>query len=71
MRTARDTDPILPTTNMATNGKSKDARKRVLVVGAGAAGEFCCSLCNSVVRLTGSKECRVLTICRNIQTGST
>ena len=39
MRLSRDTDPILPTTNMAaTNGKSKDAKKRVLVVGAGAAG---------------------------------
>lgn len=39
MRTSRDTEPILPTTNMAaTNVKSKDGRKRVLVVGAGAAG---------------------------------
>lgn len=39
MRQSRDTEPILPTTNMAdTNGKSKDARKKVLVVGAGAAG---------------------------------
>lgn len=40
MRISRDTDPILPTTNMATNGKSKDGKNKVLVVGAGAAGEF-------------------------------
>jgi hypothetical protein len=39
MRLSRDTEPILPTTNMAaTNGKSKDGKKKVLVVGAGAAG---------------------------------
>jgi hypothetical protein len=39
MRLARETDPILPTTNMAaTNGKSKDGKRKVLVVGAGAAG---------------------------------
>lgn len=38
MRVSRDTEPILPTTNMATNGKSKDGKKKVLVVGAGAAG---------------------------------
>jgi threonine dehydrogenase-like Zn-dependent dehydrogenase len=40
MRLSRDTDPILPTTNMATNGKDKDGKKRVLIVGAGAAGMF-------------------------------
>lgn len=42
MPTSRDTDPILPTTNMAgPNGASKDGKKkRVLVVGAGAAGMF-------------------------------
>jgi hypothetical protein len=39
MRLSRDTEPILPTTNMAaTNGKSKDGKKKVLIVGAGAAG---------------------------------
>jgi NADPH-dependent 2,4-dienoyl-CoA reductase/sulfur reductase-like enzyme len=31
-----DTEPILPTTNMA--GGNKDGKKKVLVVGAGAAG---------------------------------
>jgi len=38
MRPARETDPILPTINMASNGKSGARKKRVLVVGAGAAG---------------------------------
>jgi threonine dehydrogenase-like Zn-dependent dehydrogenase len=39
MRLSHDTEPILPTTNMAaTNGKSKDGKKKVLIVGAGAAG---------------------------------
>lgn len=39
MRGSRETDPILPTSNMAaTNGKSKEGKKKVLVVGAGAAG---------------------------------
>lgn len=38
MRVSYDTEPILPTTEMATNGKSKSEKKRVLVVGAGAAG---------------------------------
>jgi threonine dehydrogenase-like Zn-dependent dehydrogenase len=50
MRTSRDTDPILPTTNMAaTNGKSKDGRKKVLVVGAGAAGML--RLCSAMGEL--------------------
>ncbi|KAL5374002.1 hypothetical protein DPSP01_012306 [Paraphaeosphaeria sporulosa] len=40
LRRARETDPILPT-NMATNGKSGTGKKRVLVVGAGAAGMSC------------------------------
>jgi threonine dehydrogenase-like Zn-dependent dehydrogenase len=41
MRSTRNTEPLLPTSNMAaTNGKSKDAKKKVLVVGAGAAGTF-------------------------------
>jgi NADPH-dependent 2,4-dienoyl-CoA reductase/sulfur reductase-like enzyme len=38
-------EPLLPTTNMAaTNGnsKSKDGKKKVLVVGAGAAGMSLC-----------------------------
>ncbi|ORY11557.1 hypothetical protein BCR34DRAFT_565256 [Clohesyomyces aquaticus] len=35
-------DPLLPTANMVnTNGNSKSERKRVLVVGAGAAGMSC------------------------------
>ena len=38
MPSANDTDPILPTTNMV--GGSKDGKKRVLVVGAGAAGMY-------------------------------
>lgn len=40
MQHTRDTDPLLPITNMAgANEASKDGRKkRVLVVGAGAAG---------------------------------
>lgn len=38
MRSTQDTEPLLPTTNMATNGKNKQERKRVLIVGAGAAG---------------------------------
>ena len=45
MRSSQEEEsgPILPTHNMATNGtigKSKDdKRKRVLIVGAGAAGK--------------------------------
>lgn len=37
---SHDSDPNLPTTNnmAASNGKMKSPRKRVLVVGAGAAG---------------------------------
>jgi threonine dehydrogenase-like Zn-dependent dehydrogenase len=37
MRVARETDPILPTTNMAATNKD-GKKKKVLVVGAGAAG---------------------------------
>jgi hypothetical protein len=40
MRLSHDAEPILPTTNMATNGKTKDGKKKVLIVGAGAAGEL-------------------------------
>lgn len=41
MRRSRETEPILPTTNMAANnGETKSERKRVLVVGAGAAGTY-------------------------------
>jgi hypothetical protein len=44
MRSIRNTEPLLPTSNMAaTNVKSKDAKKKVLVVGAGAAGMFVCN----------------------------
>lgn len=35
---SRDTDPILPTTNMAGGNNKDGKKKRVLVVGAGAAG---------------------------------
>jgi threonine dehydrogenase-like Zn-dependent dehydrogenase len=39
MRASRDTEPILPTTNMSVNGKKDGSgKKKVLVVGAGAAG---------------------------------
>jgi NADPH-dependent glutamate synthase beta subunit-like oxidoreductase len=39
----RNDEPLLPISNMAdTNGKSNNVkRKKVLVVGAGAAGAFC------------------------------
>ena len=37
MSNSRDIEPILPTTNMA-GGNNKNGKKRVLVVGAGAAG---------------------------------
>lgn len=40
LRRARETDPILPTVNMAANGKFGTGKKRVLVVGAGAAGRL-------------------------------
>jgi hypothetical protein len=40
LQRARETDPLLPTTTMATNGKSATGKKRVLVVGAGAAGKW-------------------------------
>lgn len=39
LRAARETDPILPISNMAADGKNAARKKRVLVVGAGAAGE--------------------------------
>lgn len=38
MPNSRDTDPILPTTNMAGGNNKDGKKKRVLVVGAGAAG---------------------------------
>ncbi|KAF2110421.1 hypothetical protein BDV96DRAFT_583983 [Lophiotrema nucula] len=41
MRPPHESDPILPITNMPTNGKANRERKRVLVVGAGAAGMSC------------------------------
>jgi threonine dehydrogenase-like Zn-dependent dehydrogenase len=54
MRQSRETDPILPTTNMAaTNGKSKDGKKKVLVVGAGAAGMSIAVASNMVVNKLG------------------
>jgi hypothetical protein len=39
MPSSHETDPILPITNMA-GGNKKDGKKKVLVVGAGAAGMF-------------------------------
>ena len=35
---SRDTEPILPTTNMAGGNNKDGKKKKVLVVGAGAAG---------------------------------
>lgn len=37
MRPANEATPLLPTPNME-NGYTKDKRKKVLIVGAGAAG---------------------------------
>lgn len=56
MRSLHDRDPILPT-NMATNGKGKSERRRVLVVGAGAAGLF---------SLVGSDKTEILPTRRDV-----
>lgn len=38
---SHDTEPILPTTNMAGGNNKDGKKKKVLVVGAGAAGMSC------------------------------